>query len=82
MIAGDPIGAYIDMIQKTQGGMGGDPREDAPAAVSISQPPVQVAQQMMALNEYVRVKENLPYLSIWLRLDDEKRYTHPAQWLN
>ncbi|WP_375749585.1 cytochrome D1 domain-containing protein [Vibrio sp. HN007] len=82
MIAGDPVGAYIDIIQKTQGGMGGDPREDAPEQVSVENPPVEAAKMMTALNEYVRARENLPYLSTWLRLDDKKRYTHPKEWIN
>jgi len=82
MIAGDPVGAYIDIIQKTQGGMGGDPREDAPEEISVENPPVEVAKMMVALNEYVRSQENLPYLSTWLRLDDNKRYTHPDEWIN
>ncbi|WP_233353246.1 cytochrome D1 domain-containing protein [Photobacterium chitinilyticum] len=82
MIAGDPIGAYIDIIQKTQGGMGGDPREEALPPVNIETPPLEAAKMMSALNEYVRAPENLPYLSTWLRLDDDKRYTHPDEWIN
>lgn len=82
MIAGDPVGAYIDIIQKTQGGLGGDPRDDAPPAVDVENPPLEVAKMMTALNEYVRAQENLPYLATWLRLDDKKRYTHPSEWIN
>ena len=82
MIAGDPIGAYIDIIQKTQGGMGGDPREEALPPVNVETPPLEAAKMMSALNEYVRAPENLPYLSTWLRLDDDKRYTHPDEWIN
>ena len=82
MIAGDVVGAYIDIIQKTQGGMGGDPREGKLPAVSIENPPIEVVKMMSALNEYVRSSENLPYLSTWLRLDDKKRYTHPKEWIN
>ncbi len=82
MIAGDVIGAYIDIIQKTQGGMGGDPREDALPLISVESPPLEAAKMMSALNEYVRAPENLPYLSTWLRLDDKKRYTHPDEWVN
>ncbi|OLQ74923.1 hypothetical protein BIT28_13285 [Photobacterium proteolyticum] len=82
MIAGDPVGAYIDIIQKTQGGMGGDPREESLPPVSVENPPLEAAKMMSALNEYVRAPENLPYLSTWLRLDDDKRYTHPDEWIN
>ncbi|GAA3922920.1 hypothetical protein GCM10022277_18550 [Litoribacillus peritrichatus] len=73
MIAGDPVVAYLDIIQKTQGGMPG---------VSLDQPPLDAVKMMTALNEYVRAPENLPYLSTWLRLDDDKRYTHPEEWIN
>ncbi|GLQ32475.1 multiheme c-type cytochrome [Litoribrevibacter albus] len=73
MIAGDPVGAYIDIIQKTQGGMD---------SVDPDQPGIDVAKQMMALNGYVRASENLPYLSTWLRLEDDTPYTHPEDWIN
>jgi len=73
MIAGDPVQAYIDIIQQTQGGMNG---------IDADSPSVEVAKMMSALNEYIRASENLPYLSTWLRLDDEKRYSHPEEWIN
>lgn len=73
MIAGDPVGAYIDIIQKTQGGMSG---------VDPANPPTAIAKQMTALNTYVRAQENLPYLSTWLRLEDETPYAHPEDWIN
>ncbi|MGF1696195.1 hypothetical protein L4C54_11040 [Vibrio lamellibrachiae] len=82
MIIGDPVGAYVDIIQKTQGGMGGDPREEEMPPVDVENPPLEVAKMMSALNEYVKARENLPYLATWLRLDDEKRYTHPDEWVN
>ncbi|WP_461535878.1 cytochrome D1 domain-containing protein [Spongorhabdus nitratireducens] len=82
MIAGDPVGAYVDMIQKTQGGMGADPKSKEAARVDVENPPVEVVKMMMALNEYVKARENLPYLSTWLRLDDKKKFTHKEEWLN
>ena len=82
MIAGDPIAAYLDIIQKTQGGMGSDSTNEAAAKVDIYSPGLAVAKMMSALNSYVRARENLPYLSIWLRLDDDKKYTHPSEWLS
>lgn len=81
MIAGDPIAAYIDIIQKTQGGMGAS-NEDDSIPVDIHHPDIEVVKMMTALNSYVRAKENLPYLSTWLRLDDNKPYTHPSEWIN
>jgi len=82
MIAGDPIGAYIDIIQKTQGGMGADPSSADAQAVDFLAPPLEVVKMMSALNTYVRARENLPYLSTWLRLDDDKKYTHPQEWIS
>jgi DNA-binding beta-propeller fold protein YncE len=82
MVVGDPVGAYVDIIQKTQGGLGGDPREGKAALIDPLNVPVEVAKQMSAIHEYVLARENLPYGGTWLRLDDEKRYTHPEQWLN
>lgn len=90
MIAGDPVAAYIDIIQKTQGGMGAEEEADSGAGfekktalrVDPYQPPLAVSKMMAALNEYVRSPENLPYLSTWLKLDDDKKTTHPAEWIN
>jgi len=82
MIAGDPVAAYIDMIQKTQGGMGADSTNENAIPVDITSPPLAVVKMMSALNSYVKAPENLPYLSTWLRLDDNKPYTHPKEWLN
>ncbi len=73
MIAGNPVQAYIEIIQKTQGGM---------EAVDPAAPSPAVVHQMQALDDYVRAPENLPYLSTWLRLDDSRRYTHPKDWVN
>lgn len=82
MIAGSPIEAYIDMIQKTQGGMGADPGADELTKVDPKAPSDEVVRLMSALNLYVKTKENLPYLSTWLRFDDERKFTHKSDWLN
>jgi len=82
MIAGDPIKAYVDMIQQTQGGMGADITDETNTPVDLFSIPVEAAKMMSALNTYVKAKENLPYLSTWLRLDDDRKYTHPKEWLN
>jgi hypothetical protein len=42
MIAGDPIAAYIDIIQKTQGGMGADSNGDNLTLVDKLKPPLEV----------------------------------------
>ncbi len=82
MIAGNPVGAYIKMIQNTQGGMGANPAFPEVQKVDFNNPPTEVTRRMSALNDYVRTRENLPYLSNWLRLDDDKKFTHKEEWLN
>lgn len=82
MIAGSPVEAYIDMIQKTQGGMGADPGKPELTKIDPTSPPTEVVRLMSALNQYVTTKENLPYLSTWLRFDDERKFTHKSEWLN
>jgi YVTN family beta-propeller protein len=82
MIAGSPIEAYIDMIQKTQGGMGADPKKPELPKIDPKAPPAEVVRLMSSLNLYVTTKENLPYLSTWLRFDDDRKFTHTSDWLN
>ncbi len=82
MIAGSPIEAYISMIQTTQGGMGSDPAKPEITRVDPKAPSTEIARLMTALNTYVMTKENLPYLSTWLRFDDERKYSHQDDWLN
>ena len=82
MIAGNPIAAYLDIIQKTQGGMGADITNEEAQLVDIHSPELSVAKMMSALNTYVKSSENLPYLATWLRLDDDKKTTHPSEWLS
>ncbi len=73
MFAGNPIAASIDLIQKTQGGMSG---------IDPMNPDKEITRKMMALLDYIRQPDNLPYVSTWLRLDAKEPYTHPAEWLN
>ncbi|MRI32799.1 hypothetical protein EOPP23_07355 [Endozoicomonas sp. OPT23] len=82
MIAGDPVGAYVDMVQKTQGGMGANPAFSDVEKIDVNNPPTEVVRMMSALNQYIKTQENLPYLSTWLRLDDKKKFTHKEEWLN
>lgn len=81
MIAGDFIGDYIRIIQGTQGGMGHD-GEGSAAFVDASDPPAEVGDMMVDLHEYITAKGNLPLVSTWLRLDDERDLVYEGEWTN
>ena len=81
MIAGDFIGDYIRIIQGTQGGMGHDGEGNA-AFIDASDPPAEVGDMMVDLHEYITAKGNLPLVSSWLRLDDERDLVHEGEWTN
>ncbi len=81
MIAGDFIGDYIRIIQGTQGGMGHD-GEGTAELLDPRNPPDHVADMMIDLHEVVRAKGNLPLVSTWLRLDDDRGQVHEEEWVN
>jgi len=81
MIAGDFIGDYIRIIQGTQGGMGHD-GEGSAEYIDPDDPPADAAVMMANLHEYVTAKGNLPLVSSWLRLDDERGTVHESEWIN
>ncbi|EBA14782.1 hypothetical protein RSK20926_09819 [Roseobacter sp. SK209-2-6] len=81
MIAGDFIGDYIRIIQGTQGGMGHD-GEAAAELIDPEDPPADVASMMLDLHEYVTAPGNLPLVSTWLRLDDDRGTVHEEEWTN
>ncbi len=91
MIAGDFIGDYIRIIQKTQGGMGEDKRDGA-LDIKPESPDETVVKMMDDLHQYVTANENLPMQASWLRLDIDKKdidgktnikkTVHESQWVN
>lgn len=81
MIGQGFIGDYIRLIQDTQGGLGHDTRDGA-TLVDPEAPPAEVVQRMNALHAYVRLPENLPLVSTWLRIDDKKPFLHPQEWIS
>ena len=81
MIAGDFIGDYIRIIQGTQGGLGHD-GEGVAELIDPEDPPAEVAEMMIDLHAYVTAKGNLPLVSSWLRLDDDRGMVHEAEWTN
>ncbi|MCF3595115.1 hypothetical protein LZG00_14060 [Rhodobacteraceae bacterium LMO-12] len=81
MIAGNFVGDYIQIVQGTQGGLGHDGEGSAPY-VDSEDPPAEVAEMMVDLHEFVTAKGNLPLVSSWLRLDDDRGTVHESEWTN
>jgi len=81
MVAGDFVGDYVRIIRDTQGGMGFDDRDGA-KNVDPDNLPHKVKDKMEDLHTFVLSKGNLPLLSTWLRLDDERKIVHPKEWVN
>jgi len=81
MIAGDFAQDYVRIIRDTQGGMGGDLRDGA-TDVDPEKMPNSVQQKMNELHTFVLSQGNLPLLSPWLRLDDERKTVHEEEWVN
>lgn len=82
MIAGNPSAALAEIIQKTQGGLGADPQQENIKPVDPHKLPETVESMIQALKAYIIKQENLPYLSTWLRLEDDRRFNHKKEWLN
>ena len=80
-ISKDFIGDYIKIIQFTQGGMGGDENENLDIVDSIK-PPLNIKQRLDDLHTYVTSKDNLRYLSNWIKLEDNVEKYHVKDWTN
>lgn len=75
------VGDYIRLIQDTQGGLGHDDRDGA-KEIDPETPSPDLVQRMNALHAYVRLPENLPFVSTWLRLDEERPFLHQEDWIS
>jgi len=80
MVSGDFVTDYLNIIQKTQGGMGEDDRDSA-LPLKASEAMGTIMGDMMNLHQFVTLPHNLPFLATWLKLDGEHR-THPKAWTN
>lgn len=81
MIAGNFVSDYLNIIQGTQGGMGHD-GEGTAEFIDPEEPPAEVVSMMADLHQMVTSKGNLPLVSTWLRLDDERKTVHAKEWTN
>ncbi len=80
-ISKTPLADYVRMIRDTQGGVGADTR----AKIPLSNPEKmssKLKQNMEALHDYVTSKENLKYLSTWIKLEDDVDKYHVEDWTN
>ncbi|QKJ23243.1 multiheme c-type cytochrome [Poseidonibacter lekithochrous] len=74
------ISDYTKIIKQTQGGFGEDGIMEE--KVDGQKPNKEVKQMLTSLHKYVQAPENLPLMSTWLKLDDDKKTAHKSQWLN
>ncbi|MCP4969299.1 MAG: hypothetical protein GY932_01745 [Arcobacter sp.] len=80
-ISKSPLADYVRMARDTQGGMG----EDENANLELVNPKKmnqEVNKMMDSLHTYVLAKENLPYLSTWVKLEDDVEKYHIEDWTN
>ncbi len=75
------IADYIKIVQQTQGGFGvttgfGLKAEDP------YKPSLETKKMLEALQSYITLPENLPFLSTWLKLEDNKKTAHKQEWIN
>ncbi len=79
--SGDFVADYVRVIKQTQGGFGADNNEVIPI-VDEKNPSDEVRELLTSLHKYVQAPENLPFMSTWIKLEDEKKKAHEEDWLN
>lgn len=75
------ISDYVKIIKQTQGGYLANESKNI-QEVDGQNPSDEVRKTLLALHKYVQAPENLPLMSTWLKIDDEKKTAHKSQWLN
>lgn len=68
LLTGDSGPDLVRLIRQTQGGLGHDDRDGA-RPVDPDRPPEAIAEDLRALQAYIRRPNNLPFGPSWLRLD-------------
>lgn len=80
-ISKTPLADYVRIARDTQGGMGADKK----AQIALADPEnmnAQLKDKMQNLHSYVTSKENLRYLSTWIKLEDDVEKYHVEDWTN
>ncbi len=80
-ISKTPLADYVRISRDTQGGMGADEKAELHLANPEKMSP-KLKENMEALHEYVTAKENLRYLSNWIKLEDDVEQYHVEDWTN
>jgi len=80
-LAKEPLKNYVIIARDTQGGMGADKKANL-QLVNPDNMPKELEQKMQSLHSYITSKENLPYLSTWIKTDRGNESYHPEDWTN
>jgi len=80
-ISKTPLADYVRIARDTQGGMGEDPKSDL-EKIDPDKMPKELEELMQSLHTYITDKDNLKYLSTWMKLDDDAKEYHPKDWTN
>ncbi|WP_083568621.1 multiheme c-type cytochrome [Arcobacter sp. LA11] len=80
-ISKTPLADYVRIARDTQGGMGADEKAELTPA-DPEKMSKKLKENMDALHDYVTAKENLRYLSSWIKLEDEVEKYHVEDWTN
>ncbi|WP_321779559.1 multiheme c-type cytochrome [Sulfurimonas sp.] len=76
-----PLADYIRFATDAQGGMGFDKKAKLPL-VDPKNMGKELEKKMENLHKYVTSKENLRYLSSWIKLEDDVEKYHVEDWTN
>ncbi|WP_294964437.1 multiheme c-type cytochrome [Sulfurimonas sp.] len=80
-ISKTPLADYLRIARDTQGGMGADAKANL-KLVDPTKMDVHVKDMMNNLHTYVKAKENLRYLSNWIKLEEDVEKYHVEDWTN
>ncbi len=80
-ISKDPLGDYVRIARDTQGGMGADEKAEL-TIVDPAKMSAKLKTKMQALHSYVKSKDNLRYLSNWIKLEEDVEEYHVEDWTN
>ena len=80
-ISKTPLADYVRIARDTQGGMGADIKAEITPA-NPDNMSTELKKKMEDLHKYITSKENLRYLSTWIKLEDDVEKYHIEDWTN
>lgn len=81
-ISKNPLADYVRISKDTQGGMGTDNNSNISVPINPEKMDKNLEEMMGSLHKYVTAKENLRYLSNWIKLEDDVEKYHVEDWTN